>query len=321
MVPFPRSMSELETLTPERLFERFFWPLYPEDARLDLAKARTTDANPGESSAIARALQEIADTFAMLAPQAFDGEDLRLDGSDASVHRLGAALTRERRDRWAASNAPDGAPLLSHIVVHGTVYLGRCVVQNHGGAWRVRRPLWESLVRVRSAEGEGDLALFQWWLKSLSDAEIDRATLGPRYRQYVEVPRQDVGALRPIAPSRSIPRLTKVRYDTLHKHLRAHLPELRDLGEHFPSASRFAELGLRHLDFTWVGDGRMLLLHGAADEGVHLIWCDAQGFAKAAYFPCEKGSDYDLALEGDRLTVSVRVDGNRARHTLFWWGP
>ncbi|HEY3595631.1 MAG TPA: hypothetical protein VGL13_17210, partial [Polyangiaceae bacterium] len=109
-------MSELETLTPERLFERYFWSLYPEDARRDLAHARATDANPAENQAIARALDEIADTFAKLASTAFDGADLGLDGSDASVHRLSAALNRQRRDRWAAESGPDGASLLSHIV-------------------------------------------------------------------------------------------------------------------------------------------------------------------------------------------------------------
>jgi hypothetical protein len=314
-------MSNDEALTPERLFERYFWPLYPVDARRDLAVARATDVNPAESRAILGALDDIADTFVRLAPAAFEGADLALDGSDASVHRLGAALTRERRDRWAALSGPDGAPLLVHVVVHGTIYVGRCVVRQHGGAWRVRRPLWESLVGLRSAAGEGDLAIFQWWLKSLSDAELDRGTLADRYRNNVEVPRHDVAAMRPIAPERPIPRLVKVRYDTLYKHLRAHVPELRDLGEHFPTAERLAELGLRHLDFTWLGEGRVLLLHGPAAEGIHLLWCDAQGFTKAAYFPRDPDASYELGRQGDTVNVRTMANGREALHTLLWWGP
>jgi hypothetical protein len=314
-------MSVSTALTPERLFERYFWPLYPEDARRDLAAARATDANPAQSSAIFAALDDIADTFAAMAPRLFDGDDLGLDGSDASVHRLGEALVRERRDRWALAQGPDGAPLLSHVVVHGSIYLARCVVENHQGIWRVRRPLWESLVRLRSAAGEADLAVFQWWLKSLSDAEIDRHTLAGRYRTHVEVPRLDPHSMKPIGPERAIPRLAKVRYDTLHKHLRAHLPELRDLGEHFPSPERLAEMGLRYLDFSWLGGGSMLLMHGPGEEGVHLFWCSAQGFDKAAYFPADRGSPYEIEREGETLRMKVKAGGVEGIHQMLWWGP
>jgi hypothetical protein len=176
------------------------------------------------------------------------------------------------------------------------------------------------LVGLRSAAGDADLAIFQWWLKSLSDAEIDRRTLGERYRTHVEVPRRDPQALSPIAAERAIPRLAKVRYDTLHRHLRAHLPELRDLGEHFPSAERLAELGLLHLDFLWLGGGRMLLMHGPAEEGVHLFWCDARGFDKAAYFPADRGSTYRVEPDGETLRVGVQVAGALAQHQMLWWG-
>ena len=184
----------------------------------------------------------------------FGEANLELDGSDASVHRLSTAITRERRDRWAAERGPDGAPLLSHVVIHGTVYVGACALRNHEGSWQVRRPLWESLVRLRSAAGEGDLAVFQWWLKSLSDAEIDRHTLADRYRAHVEVPRLRPETLAPIVQEeRRVPRLAKVRYDTLFKRMRAHIPELRDLGDDFPSAERLAELRFRWLDFVGWG--------------------------------------------------------------------
>jgi hypothetical protein len=112
-----------------------------------------------------------------------------------------------------------------------------------------------------------------------------------------------------------------VRYDTLHRHFRAHLPELKDLGEHFPSAERLSELALLHLDFTWLGQGRMLLAHGPTREGIHLVWLDIDGFAKAAYFPAGEGSSYELTLEGDLLEVTITFAGTKAAHQLFWWGP
>jgi hypothetical protein len=309
-------------LTPVRLFERYFWSLYPEDVRADLARARATDANPAKNPHILRSLDEIADTFVSLAPGVFGGIDLGLDGSDASVHRLAIALDRDRRDRWAAERGPDGAPLLTHVVVHGAMYVGRCAVQNHEGIWQVRRPLWESLVRLKSAAGEGDLAVFQWWIKSLSDGEIDRATLSDRYRAHVEEPRfrpETAPAL--VDGERRIPRLSKVRYDTLYKHLRAHLPEVVDLGEHFPTAERFAELGFRHLDFFWLGGGRMLLLHGPGSNGVHLFWLDRAGFVKGAFYPADPDSAYELAVEGESLRMTVNLQGARAEHVMLWWGP
>ena len=40
-----------------------------------------------------------------------------------------------------------------------------CIVARHGGAWRVRRPLWESLVHLRSRAGEADLAPVEAFLR------------------------------------------------------------------------------------------------------------------------------------------------------------
>ncbi|HXN32827.1 MAG TPA: hypothetical protein VN894_13240, partial [Polyangiaceae bacterium] len=94
----------------EELFVRFFLPLYPPDARsaADLARARTTDANPGGNRFIAAHLDDAAERFTGTARELF-GIDLLLDRSDASVHRLSAALTRDRRDAWAARGAPGSA--------------------------------------------------------------------------------------------------------------------------------------------------------------------------------------------------------------------
>lgn len=308
-------------LTAERIFEKWLWPLYPPDARADLESARTTDANVANNPSILAKLDEIAGTFEKLAPAAF-GRDLGLDRSDASVHRLGAALTRELRDQWAAQEAGEGVSLLSQIIVHGTIYVGACIVAQHDGSWKVRRPLWESLVGLQSRAGEADLAILQWWLKALSDAEVGSGSLGDRYRMHVEIPCMRPEALPTIAPpDRRLPRLSSVRYDTLHKYLRAHLPELRDVGEHFPSAERLAELSFRWLDFLLLGEGRMLLMHGPTAHGVHLLWLDSAGFVKSAFYPTDSMIPYELALDGEKLVLTATVLGKRVQHELLWWGP
>jgi hypothetical protein len=305
----------------EELFVRWFLPLYPPDARADLARARATDANPGKNPAIEAHLAEAAQTFVANAPRLF-GADLGLDGSDASVHRLSAALTRERRDAWAASGAP-GSPesLLFNAVVHGSAYVGTCIVARHGGVWRVRRPLWESLVHLRSRAGEADLALFHWWLKSLADG-AQATTLADRYRAHVEVPcakPEELPVL--VAPPRTPPRLKSPRYATLHQWLRAHLPELADLGADFPSPERFDAYGFRWIEAHLVGGGRMVLLAGASPSGLHLFWMGAGGFDKAALFACDAFPDPVVRVEGERVVVLTSQSGAAQTHELLWWGP
>lgn len=314
-------MSKDEALTAAALFERWFAPLYPPDALADLAKARATDANPGGNPAILAQLDEAAEIFARLAPAALGAPELELDFSDASVHRLGAALTRERRDRCLAGAAPGQPPALVQLVIHGAPYVGACVVRRHGGRWQVRRPLWESLVRLESRAGTADLAVFHWWLKALSDEEIDKGRLADRYRTHVEVPTFDADALPVIAPAdRRLPRLAKVRYDLLYKHLRAHLPEFRDVGADFPSPERFEEMGFRWLDFLLLGGGRMLLMHGPGAEGVHLFWLDVRGFVKSAFYAAERFPEHVVQVEGDILRVIVSVAGKPEAHEMLWWG-
>jgi hypothetical protein len=334
----------MDLLTAERLFERFFLPLYPPDARADLARARATDANPAGNPAILAQIDEAAAIFARLAPAALGAPDLALDFSDASVHRLSPLLTRERREAWLSAPpsgpiggdprtpgpiggdprtpGPAGEPsLLVTLVTHGAFYLGATIVRSHGGVWQVRRPLWESTVRLVSPAGTGDLAVFHWWLKALSDDEIGAGRLGDRYRTHVEVPTFDAERLPRIAPpDRRLPRLAKVRYDLLHKHLRAHLPEMRDLGADFPSPERFEEIGFKHLDLTLLGGGRMLLMHGPGAEGFHLYWLDATGFAKAAYFPADAFPVPLVQVDGDKLRVILRVAEREVVHEMLWWG-
>src|SRR5262245_60118678 len=131
-------MNEHEPYTVERLFERYFWPLYSDDTKRDLGRVRTVDANSAGNVHILRSLDEVAETFVGMVEGAFGARDLRLDGSDVSVHRLSAALDRERRDRWTKKRCSDDASLLTHVVVHGAVYVGSCAVRSHGGIWQVR---------------------------------------------------------------------------------------------------------------------------------------------------------------------------------------
>lgn len=307
-------------LTPTILFERFFLPLYPPDSRADLDAARRTDANPANNPAILAQLDDVARVFAELAPAAFDRPDLVLDFTDASVHRLGVLLTPEVRDRWMEMPS-DGPPLLAQVVIHGALYVGACVVRTRGAKWLVRRPLWESLVRLDSPAGTADLAVFHWWLKALSDEEIGKGRLLDRYRTHVEVPTFDASSLRVIAPAdRKLPRLAKVRYDLLYKHLKAHLPELRTVGDDFPSPERFEQYGFTSLDFHLLGGGRMLLLAGPTKEGLHLFWLDAEGFQKSAFFPADSFPAPMVKVEGDKLVVLASVQGKNEVHEMLWWG-
>jgi hypothetical protein len=319
-------------MTAEEIFERLFRPLYPKGA--DLSVLRSTDANTARNPHLFAQLDHAAEVFAKLAPEALDAPDLALDFSDASVHRLASKLTREARDALTAQEAVGDAPstlvgsrrsplpsMLATLVTHGALYVGACVVRNHGATWQLRNPMWESLVRLDSKAGTGDLAIFQWWLKALSDEEIDHARLADRYRTHVEVPTFDASSLPVICPvDRRIPRLAKVKYDTLHKHLRAHVPELRDVGEDFPSPERFVEMGFKWLEILPIGGGRMLLMHGPTDRGVHVMWLDAKGFNKAAYYPADAFPEHKVKVDGDKLTVIVSVQGTVAAHEMLWWG-
>ncbi len=308
-------------LTSEALFERYFLPLYPPEARRDLAKARSADANPAQNPSIVAQLEGIAGVFAELGPHAFAKPDLVLDFTDASVHRLGVLLTEEIRDRWLAPNEDGSPPLITQVVIHGAIYVAACVVRAHGGKWQVRNPLWESQVRLESRAGTADLAIFHWWLKALGDDEIGKGRLLDRYRTHVEVPTFDPAALRPIAPpDRRIPRLAKVRYDLLYKHLRAHVPELRSVGDDFPSPERFEEYSFTSLEFQLLGEGRMLLVYGPTKEGLHLFWLDETGFQKAAYFPADSFPAPLVKVDGDKLRVFVSVQKQEMVHEMLWWG-
>lgn len=313
-------------VTAESLFEDYFAPLYPEDALCDLIRSRTTDVNPAKNPALLAHVEETAEVFERMAPRVFEADDPHLDGSDASVHRLSRAITRARREAWAGRGTPGKADSeLFNVVVHGAAYVGRCVARGHGGRWSLRRPLWESVVTLESRAGRGDLAVFHWWLKSLSDASLEgefgALTLADRYRAYVEIPCARPEERAPIASPRALPRLAKVRYDTLYKHLRAHLPELRDVGEHFPSPERFDAYGFAALDFLLLHEGRMLLIAGTNAEGIQLFWMGAGGFEKGAFFPADAFPAPVVREEKDKIVVLLQKDGKPLCHEMLWWGP
>jgi hypothetical protein len=315
----------------EDMFVRYFLPLYPPDSRADLARARARDANPGQNPGIVAHLGEAAERFVRNARGLF-ALDLGLDWSDESVHRLSAALTRARRDEWARQGVVGSADnALFNLVVHGAAYVGACVVARHGAAWGIRRPLWESVVRLKSRAGEADLAVFHWWLKSLSDdtllgpgeagSHAGRATLADRYRTHVEVPCARPEDLPPfVLGERALPRLKQPSYASLHKYLGAHLPELRDLGTDFPSAERFAAFAFRWADFHVLGGGRLVLMVGASPYGLHLFWLGASGFRQSAFFSCEPFPEPIVRLRGEHITAMTSEGGEVRSHEMLWWG-
>lgn len=311
-------------ITAESLFREIFLPLYPEAAREDLGRARTTDANPAKNPALLAHVGEAAAVFAANAPVVLGLPDseLGLDFSDASVHRLSAALTKARRDRLLENGEKGTADnALFNLVVHGASYLGACIVRSHGGVWAVRNPLWESLVQLSSRLGEGELPVFHWLLKSLADE--DPSSLADRYRAHVEVPCAKPEELPVLAPTdRNLPRLKRPRYDSLYKYIKAHLPELRDVGEDFPSPERFEELRFEHLNFLLVGGGRMLVMHGHNEHGLHAMWLGKSGFEKSAFWPCEKFPEPMIRRSGDeKLEVLLSQNGEVRSFELLWWGP
>lgn len=317
------------TVTAESLFREWFLPLYPEDAKSDLGRARSVDANPANNPALLAHLDDAAAVFAANAPVALGlpAEALNLDYSDASVHRLSAALTVAQRDRLIAMGTQGTADnALFNLVVHGASYVGACVVRSHGGRWAVRRPLWESLVYLESHLGQGELPVFHWWLKSLADDAT--ITLADRYRTHVEVPRERPEKLAVLIADadRKLPRLKRPRYDMFYKYLRAHLPELRDVGEDFPSPERFEELRFEQLAFLVVGGGRMVIVHGHNEHGLHAFWMSKSGFEKSAFWPCDKFPEPIIRRSEspggeDKIEVILSQDKQLKSFELLWWGP
>ena len=265
------------------------------------------------------------------APALF-GADLALDRSDESVHRLSAALTTDRRDRWAARGAPGTADnALFNVVVHGAAYVGACVVASHGGVWSVRRPLWESLVRLKSRAGEADLAIFHWWLKSLADdamgapgeavatAAADSgwtggATLADRYRAHVEVPcmrPEDLPAFvagPAIAPAPAPAALRPLAQVPPRAPARAARP-----GRDFPAPESIHRVRVQWLDFLVLGGGRMVLMAGASPAGAAPLLAGFARLREERFFACDAFPDPVVRVEGDRDPRDDERPGRDAR--------
>ena len=314
-------MSDTSNISPEALFRSHFLPLYPPGS--DLESLRRTDANPANNPAITAHLSEAAAVFVANAPRLL-GEELTLDYSDASVHRLSSLLAKKKHAWLTSDNAGTPENLLFNVVVHGAAYLGECIVRSHGGTWNVRRPLWESSVHLVSHAGEADLNVFQWWLKSLATGGTDTSFgLAERYRTHVETPSFDPTTLPAFVTTtpRSLPRLTKIRYDVFYKYIKANLPELTDLGKDFPSPERFAEYDFRFLEFLVLGEGRIVLVWGAGKGGLYLFWLGAAGFLKSAFYPADSAPDPSVKVEGNKLSLSIVRSEKRLDFETLYWGP
>lgn len=201
----------------------------------------------------------------------------------------------------------------------------------HGGVWLVRSPLWESRVRLRSRAGDAELAPLSWFLRALADDAFDdqgaaRAGLAERHRAYVEVPTTNPDELTPITEPRALPRLratakNDLRYDVFYKYLKAHLPELRDVGADFPSPERFEAYRFSWLDFVLVGGGRMLVVAGPGEGGLHAFWLDRGGFLKSALFAADAMPEPIVRVADDKLAFVVSRNGETSVHETLYWGP
>jgi hypothetical protein len=316
-------MSQTLDLPVSKFFHRVLAPLYPKDLRDRPASNRVMPVH-SELSQIHSQVDSIAETFKRLAPSLLELPAESLDDSDASIHRIGLALTRERRDALIATAADGGEQpsLLAMLIVHGSVYTCRCIVRNYGGLWLFRQPLWESAVSLRSVLGQGELNPFSWWVKSLSDEEVDRLAFADRYRSYVEVPCFNVDAVPVLLQSeRAVPKIMAPGYEQLFHHLKAYVPEIRQPGPDFPSAERFADMDFAWLDFLWVGVGRQLLIWGPAKrKGTHLFWMDKNGFVKSAFYQSDDFPETVVRLKDDWIQIIVSMQTELKVHEMPWWG-
>ena len=103
--------------------------------------------------------------------------------------------------------------------------------------------------------------------------------------------------------------------------MRAHLPELRDLGRDFPAPERFAAYDFKWLDFHVLGGGRLVLMAGASPSGLHLFWLGASGFEKSAFLACDAFPEPVVRVERDLVRAMTSQSGETREHEMLWWGP
>ena len=206
------------------------------------------------------------------------------------------------------------------VVVHAAAYLGEVMVRAHGGRWEIRRPLWESVIhRWRG----GTVSPFHWLLKTLADDAIDDVALAPRWRIHVVMHDLDLDGLPVIAPAQKLPGLKHPTYDLLVKYLHQHLPELRDVGEAFPSPAEFTARGYESLSFERLHGGRVVALHGLVPcvgerpPAVEVSWMTARGLDHADTIPCDPGVAYfGRAINDELIEVTVAWNGKPHTHRL-----
>lgn len=306
-----------ETLTPDALLARWFWPHYPPDVRAAPFLHRDVDANPGGNPALVAPLAEAAELLVAQSPQLF-GAALTYDRD--GVATLARGLTRDARDRWIARSDPRTPDnLFFNVVVHASAFLGEVIVRGYGGRWELRRPLWESVV-VRPAGGA--IAPFHWLLKSLADDAIDELPLAVRWRLHVEMPALDPSSL-PVLSARALPPIKGPTYHLWVKYMRQHLPAMRDVGEGFPSPEAFAARAFSVLTPTLLHGGRVLCLHGQTagraelPSAVEVMWLTADGFDHADVIPCDAAVPYfGRAVTDERLEISVSWQSRPHTHRL-----
>jgi hypothetical protein len=305
----------MDTLTASELLARWFWAHYPADVRAAPFLHRDVDANPGQNPALPAALAEAAELFAANAAGLL-GEALPF--TDEGVATLARGLTRTRRDAWMAQSDPSSAE--SHfmqVIVHAAAYLGEVMVRAHGARWEIRRPLWESVIHRRRG---GTVSPFHWLLKSLADDAIEDVALAARWRIHVVMHDLDLEGLPVIAPAKKLPTLKHPTYDLLVKYLHQHLPELRDVGEGFPSPAEFTARAYASLSFERLHGGRVVALHGlvpAAGERppvVEVSWITGRGFDHADTIPCDADGAYFGRAVNDEL-IEVTVAWQQKPHT------
>lgn len=308
-------------LTAETLLREHLWAHYPSEVRRD-PDLLTRDANPGENPALYRPLAEAAELFAQNAPRLV-GTALSFD--EAGVVALSRALDRTRRDAWlAASPAGDPGGMFINVMVHASAWLGEVIVRAHHGRWRLRNPLWESVVERRHG---GAVAPLHWLLKSLADDEVGTDSLAGRFHVHVALADASPDEMPVLADARRLPTIQAPTYDLLVKYLHAHLPRVNDLGAGFLTPREFADRRYQTLGFALFHGGRVLLVHGqtAADSDrpgvVELHWLTALGLDHTDALPCDPGVPcFVRALDDARVEVTLSWQTRPHTHRLSFRG-